>query len=281
MTPAADWSQAKAKARLFKALGHPTRLFLVEMMDKLLDVLERESRYRAFLLDSQTAPLDDYLEIRPGGRARIEAQVRAGRLFIGPWYTCPEEFNVSGESLVRNLVFGHRVAQSFGGVTKVGYSPFSYGQCSQMPQIYNGFGIDTIIFYRGINTPHSEFVLEGPDGSRLRVVMDTWASGLFGYTQGARALAQPQAIVNDWLPYYRLLGRNHGPASILASGTHGDISPTSGGAASSPIPAAITRRRWRWPATSCWPGCSARRCWAPLPWSSLPSACSTRSASWA
>jgi DNA-binding transcriptional ArsR family regulator len=32
MTPAADWSQAKAKARLFKALGHPTRLFLVERL---------------------------------------------------------------------------------------------------------------------------------------------------------------------------------------------------------------------------------------------------------
>ena len=36
-----------------------------------------------------------------------------------------------------------------------------------MPQIYNGFDIDTIIFYRGINTPNSEYILEGPDGSRL------------------------------------------------------------------------------------------------------------------
>ena len=146
-----------------------TRLSLVEMMDKLLAVLEKEPRYRAFLLDSQTAPLDDYLEIRPENRARIEAQVRAGRLLIGPWYTCPEEFNVNGESLVRNLLFGHKVAQSFGGVMKVGYSPFSYGQCSQMPQIYNGFGIDTILFYHGI-TPEeskSEFIFEGPDGSRL------------------------------------------------------------------------------------------------------------------
>jgi alpha-mannosidase len=146
-----------------------TRLLLVEMMDKLLDVLEKEPRYRAFLLDSQCAPLDDYLEIRPESRARIEAQVRAERLFIGPWYTCPEEFNVNGESLARNLLFGHRVAQSFGGVMKVGYSPFSYGQCSQMPQIYNGFGIDTILFYHGI-TPEesrSEFIVEGADGSRL------------------------------------------------------------------------------------------------------------------
>ena len=45
--------------------------------------------------------------------------------------------------------------------------PLSYGQTSQMPQIYQGFDIDTIIFYRGINTKKSEFILEGPDGSRL------------------------------------------------------------------------------------------------------------------
>jgi alpha-mannosidase len=146
-----------------------TRLQLVEVMDKLLGVLEKEPRYRAFLLDSQTAPLEDYLEIRPENRARIEAQVRAGRLLIGPWYTCPEEFNVNAESLVRNLLFGHKVAQSFGAVMKVGYSPFSYGQCSQMPQIYNGFGIDSILFYHGITPDESksEFIFEGPDGSRL------------------------------------------------------------------------------------------------------------------
>ncbi|HRK33551.1 MAG TPA: glycoside hydrolase family 38 C-terminal domain-containing protein, partial [Candidatus Hydrogenedentes bacterium] len=35
------------------------------------------------------------------------------------------------------------------------------------PQMYMGFGIDNIIFYRGINTPKSEFIWEGPDGTRL------------------------------------------------------------------------------------------------------------------
>ncbi|HOT51894.1 MAG TPA: hypothetical protein PLI07_13010, partial [Candidatus Hydrogenedentes bacterium] len=109
----------------------------------------------------------DYLEWRPEKRATVEKHVRSGRLIIGPWYSLPEEYIVNGESLVRNLVVGHRIAASLGKVCKMGYTPFSYGQTSQMPQIYNGFGIDTIIFYRGINTPHSEFILEGPDGSRL------------------------------------------------------------------------------------------------------------------
>jgi alpha-mannosidase len=93
--------------------------------------------------------------------------VRSGKLIVGPWYTLPEEYIVNGESLVRNLVVGHRYAQQYGKVSKIGYTPFSYGQTSQMPQIYKGFDIDTIIFYRGINTKKSEFILEGPDGSRL------------------------------------------------------------------------------------------------------------------
>ncbi|UCH35960.1 MAG: hypothetical protein JSV65_06295 [Armatimonadota bacterium] len=144
-----------------------TQLLLVDFMDHLLDLLDTKPGYHSFLMDSQTLCVEDYLELRPQNRDRIVKHVRDGRLFIGPWYSLPEEYIVNGESLVRNLVIGHRVAESLGGVMKLGYTPFSYGQTSQMPQIYNGFGIDTIIFYRGINTPHSEFVMEGPDGSRV------------------------------------------------------------------------------------------------------------------
>lgn len=146
-----------------------TRLQLVAFLDRLLDVLDAEPGYKSYLLDSQAVPIEDYLEIRPEQRARISGHVAAGRLLLGPWYTCPEEFCVNGESLVRNLLYGHRVANEFGGVMKVGHTPFSYGQNSQMPQIYAGFGIDTILFYHGVShedTPN-EFIFEGADGTRL------------------------------------------------------------------------------------------------------------------
>ena len=70
---------------------------------------------------------------------------------------------------MRNLLVGHRVAREFGKVTKTGCTPFSYGQNSQMTQIYRGFGIDTILFYHGITADEtkSEFILEAPDGSRV------------------------------------------------------------------------------------------------------------------
>ena len=146
-----------------------TRMFLVEFMDKLLKIFQEFPNYKSYLLDSQTVPIEDYLQVRPEKEAEIRQRVQEKRLFIGPWYTLPEEHLVNGESLVRNLLIGHQVAEKYGGVMKVGYSPFSYGQASQMPQIYRGFGIDTILFYHGIqpDESRSEFIFEGPDGSQL------------------------------------------------------------------------------------------------------------------
>ena len=144
-----------------------TRLLLLEFMDDLLDLLEKDSEFHSFLLDSQTIAVEDYLDLRPEKEKLVRKHVKSGRLIVGPWYSLPEEYLINGESLVRNLVVGHRLANKWGKVSKIGYTPFSYGQTSQMPQIYNGFDIDTIIFYRGINTPKSEYVMEGPDGSRV------------------------------------------------------------------------------------------------------------------
>lgn len=146
-----------------------TRMMLVEFFDSLLEILETMPEYRSFVLDSQVVPVEDYLEVRPENKTRIEAQVRSRRLLIGPWYTCPEGFEVNGESLVRNLLIGHHVAETLGHVMKVGHTPFSYGQNSQMPQIYRGFCIDTILFYHGVSHDEvsNEFIFEGADGTRI------------------------------------------------------------------------------------------------------------------
>jgi len=150
--------------------GYPfeeTRLLLIKFMDELLDLLDNDPEFQSFTFDSQTLGIMDYLELRPENEERLKKHVKNGRLIVGPWFSLPEEYLVNGESLVRNLVIGHRKAAELGKISKIGYTPFSYGQTSQMPQIYNGFGIDTIIFYRGVNTPKSEFIWQGADGSRL------------------------------------------------------------------------------------------------------------------
>lgn len=146
-----------------------TRMMLVDLFDQLLEVLERQPGYRSFVMDSQAAPVEDYLEVRAENRVRIAKQVAEGRILIGPWYTCAEGFEVNGESLVRNLLYGHRIARFFGKVMKVGHTPFSYGQNSQMPQIYQGFGIDTMLFYHGVSHDEvkNEWIFEGADGTRV------------------------------------------------------------------------------------------------------------------
>lgn len=145
------------------------RQMLVEMIDNVLHILENEPEYRAFHLDSQSIVLTDYLEIKPDKKELIIKLVKENRLLIGPWYILPDEFLVGGENLIRNLLLGHKICKEFGGISKVGYSPFSWGQISQLPQIYNEFGIDVIMFYRGVNSldsHYAEFLWEGADGTK-------------------------------------------------------------------------------------------------------------------
>jgi len=169
-----------------------TRRLTVAFIDHLFEMLEAIPEYE-FLMDSQTVPLEDYLEIRPEERDRIVRHVSAGRLHIGPWYSAPDMNMILGESIVRNLLVGHREAAGFGRVMKTGYTPFGYVHISQLPQIYRGFGIDTCFFYRGISkelVPRSEFSWEGPDGSRVlasrmsdmpryNYYMNVWRKGLY------------------------------------------------------------------------------------------------------
>lgn len=147
-----------------------TRHMLVHLMDMLFDIFEKKPKFHSFHLDSQTLPIQDYLAVRPEKTETVKKYVEQEKLIIGPWFCLPDEFCVSGESLIRNLLLGHKIARRFGKPAKTGYSPFSWGQISQMPQIYKGFGIDVMIFYRGINTieaPKSEFIWQGADGTEI------------------------------------------------------------------------------------------------------------------
>jgi alpha-mannosidase len=145
------------------------RIRLVHVMDALLNLLERNPSYSHFNLDAQTVVLQDYLEIRPEKREILHKFIREGRLGVGPWYVLPDEFLVSGEALVRNLLLGHRLAGEFGHVQKVGYIPDTFGHISQLPQILQGFGIPFAMHFRGLDEGElkSELWWQSPDGSRV------------------------------------------------------------------------------------------------------------------
>ena len=148
------------------------RFHLIRFFDELLDVLESDPDLPVFLLDGQTVILDDYLEVRRDQRERVERLVRDGRLRPGPNYVQPDEFHISGESLVRNLLIGIRSARDYGWVMREGYLPDTFGHVHQLPQILKGFSIDTFYAMRGFGQDPdefgSQFWWEGPDGSRVR-----------------------------------------------------------------------------------------------------------------
>lgn len=144
------------------------RIRLVKLTDKVIELLKSDERFKCFVFDGQTVVIEDYLEVRPERRDEIRELVSSGRLLIGPWYVLPDEFLVSAEAIVRNLMLGHKIATSMGGVMKVGYIPDPFGHIAQLPQILCGFGIDSAIFMRGVGDEGeelgSEFLWEGLDG---------------------------------------------------------------------------------------------------------------------
>ena len=165
------------------------RMRLVRFFDDLLDVLDSDPEYKCFHLDGQTVVLQDYLEIRPSQRERILRLIRDGRLCVGPWYVLQDEYLISGEANIRNLIVGLRDCSEYGSnPVMLGYLPDAFGNISQMPQILRGFGIRYAAFGRGLtevgadNTVtaqsgvrHSELYWQAPDGSRvLAVVFVNW-----------------------------------------------------------------------------------------------------------
>ncbi|MCX6998023.1 MAG: glycosyl hydrolase-related protein [Kiritimatiellaeota bacterium] len=146
------------------------RMLLVEMMEELLQVLDAQPGYRCFLFDGQVAPIEDYLEVMPQQREKVTKYIREGRIAVGPWYTLPDLYPLDGECLARNLLKGIRVSLKYGGCLKVGYNSFGWGQTAQLPQLYIEFGMDFIICAKRVSekrAPESEFMWQGPDGTRV------------------------------------------------------------------------------------------------------------------
>jgi len=156
--------------REFRHSFERTRKGLLTMFDTILDILDKDPDYHSYTLDGHSILLDDYLEMRPENRARVEAHMRSGRLVAGPWYTLPEQFSISHEAIVRNFLYGRKTVEKYGGTCgTVAYTPASWGQTGQLPQILKDFGLDKMMFYRGISHHESdaEFIWEGPDGTRV------------------------------------------------------------------------------------------------------------------
>jgi hypothetical protein len=154
------------------------RARLVDLWDNLLSLTEADPAF-TFLLDGQTVVIEDYLAIRPENRGRVDRAIKAGQIQVGPWYTLPDEFLVSGEALIRNLARGLAIGDAHGGAMRAGYLPDSFGHAAQMPQLYRQFGLRHAVVWRGVPRviDRVAFQWSAPDGSS---VVAAYMGGSYG-----------------------------------------------------------------------------------------------------
>ena len=161
------------------------RVRLVELFDRLIQVMEENEDYTYYHMDGQYVVIDDYLEIKPHMRDRLLKLIRDGRIQVGPWYILQDEYLTSGEANVRNMLYGIKLCREIGAEpVETGYFPDAFGNISQAPQIVRGFGFDNAVFGRGLNDvgsdnqiikqngiTRSELIWRAPDGSEVMGIM--------------------------------------------------------------------------------------------------------------
>lgn len=196
-----------------------SRILLVNNMEEIMEMLETNPDYPNYVLDGQTAILEDYFEVCPENRERVTKLVQEGRLIVGPWYSQTDEMVIGGESIVRNLLYGLKDSAKFGSPMKIGYLPDSFGQTSQMPQILNGFDIKYSIFWRGVSEHHgtdkTEFYWESDDGSKVLVQLMP-----LGYAIGKYLPQEEEELKTRMDKYFGVLDKRATTKHLLLPNGH-------------------------------------------------------------
>jgi len=180
----------------------------------VIDTLEQDPAYSCYHLDGQMAVVEDFLAINPDYRARLEMLVKEKRIFVGPWYTQTDTYNVHGESIIRNLKYGIFAARKLGHAMQVGYLPDTFGHNAQMPTILQGCNIDNIVFWRGIDhdrqAKSSQFLWRAPSGATVIA-----CAMAFGYGAAKNISSDASHLQEKIFPMVNLLRSRAGINDLL------------------------------------------------------------------
>jgi hypothetical protein len=227
--PDYTWGYTEEQTR--QSFADIVRSHLDEMKRTDSEAAENRDRYNMAVTQEALCFVERY----PERKAELIQRIKEGRIYVSP-YLCNSLWAFQGfEGAIRTFYPARRLEREWG-------IPFGVAEHIEEPSlpwgvasILSGCGIKWLSnpFYRydstftGLETP-PVFIFEGPDGGRIRVAMDPWACVSSSYMQGGRLLREPNRIMEEWIPHYQGLGDSYPARAILASGTHGDISPRSG-----------------------------------------------------
>jgi len=149
-----------------------SNLLLVENLDYLMDALEGDQAFDSYTFDGQISVIEEYLKIRPEQKERLKKLIKEKRIFVGPWYTQTDARLVHKESIIRNLLYGTRLAKDLGHCMNVGYLPDVFGQNAYLPSMFSEFEIEYSVLQRGVYTDqlndNLNFMWTSPDGKKVK-----------------------------------------------------------------------------------------------------------------
>lgn len=146
-----------------------------EVFASFQSVLDRMNESPEVTYVSSSAQFYEWVEKNdPRMFNEIKQRVREGRWNItGGWWIEPDINCPSGESLVRQGLYGQRYfIDKFGRAASVGFNPDSFGHPYTLPQILRGQGLSSYFFMRPGQHEKEDikepvFRWKGPDGTEI------------------------------------------------------------------------------------------------------------------
>jgi alpha-mannosidase len=161
--------------------------------------------------------------------ARIRERVAEGRWqMVGGWWVEPDCNLPSGESFVRQGLYGQRyLREKFGVTATVGMNVDPFGHHAMLPQILRGQGMHAYCFTRP--GPHetslagTAFWWESPDGTRVlayRIPFDYCSSAGDVGGQADRSLGALDHALGDLMIYFGVGNHGGGPTRANIESIH-------------------------------------------------------------
>ena len=192
-----------------------------EVIASFRSALDRLKEHDDFLFVSSSAVFYEWVERSdPAMFEEIKARVKEGRWeIVGGWWLQPDCNLPSGESFVRQTLYGqHYFREKFGVTATVGYNVDSFGHHAMLPQLLRKSGLGSYVFLRP--GPHEKglpgrlFWWEADDGSRVlafRIPFEycTWGEDLAQHVR--RCAGELREPVDELMCFYGVGNHGGGP----------------------------------------------------------------------
>ena len=187
--------------------------------------LDRMNEYPGVTFVASSAQFYAWVEeANPEMFAEIKKRVEEGRWnIVGGWWIEPDINCPSGESLVRQGLYGQRFfMEKFGRKVRVGMNPDSFGHPGSLPQILRGQELESYFFMRPgthekPDLPAPIFLWRSPDGSEILTIQI-----ISSYNGGANSIEmrvkqyknrfkKDLPEINDYILFYGVGNHGGGP----------------------------------------------------------------------